>query len=93
MKLIFNVSQKFAHLQQWMGPISWAALRAEQGPRAGFPDNSLTPAFWVWVITACHMLTWQPAATHQTAACSPLAFPPQWDGEEKWAKGETRGLT
>ena len=41
MKLIFNLPEKFARLEQWMGPISWASLRAEWGPYEGFHDNSL----------------------------------------------------
>jgi len=49
----------------------------------------------LWPTTAfpsCRSLTWQLANKHQTVARSPLLFPPQRDGEEKWAKGEARGL-
>jgi len=37
-------------------------------------------------------LTHQLVTERQTAARSPLCFPLQQDGEEKWIKGETHGF-
>jgi len=44
------------------------------------------------LVLSCRGLTQQLATKHWMAAHSPIRFPPQWDGEEKWTKGETHGL-
>ena len=40
---------------------------------------------------ACHGLTWQPAAKHQTAARSPLPFLPRGMGKRNGQKGNPVG--